>query len=83
MANQYTGIMQEAIREVHPNLNDGQFFDWYEDNNDWDWDEFYEYISYRRLDGTEGGDEYFDNTNNISLYKEGVEAYSTKQPNCY
>ncbi len=83
MAEHYTDIMQETMREVHPNLNDDQFLNYYDDNILWDWDEFYEYMSYRGLDGTEGGDEYFDNTNNISLYKEGVEAYSTKQPNCY
>jgi len=67
---------------VHPNLNDGQFFDWYEDNADWNWDEFYEYISYRGLDDTDNGVEYFENTDNISFYSEGAEAFSTKQPNC-
>jgi len=82
IADHYTGIMQEAIKEVHPNLNDGQFFDWYEDNADWNWDEFYEYISYRGLDDTDNGVEYFENTDNISFYSEGAEAFSTKQPNC-
>lgn len=82
MADHYTGIMQDAIREVHPQLNDSGFSNYYDDNTLWDWDEFYEYMSYRGLDGTESGDEFFENNDNISLYKEGAEAFSTNQPNC-
>ncbi len=83
MADHYTGIMQEAIREVHPNLNDDQFLNNYDNNTLWDWGEFYEYISYRGLDRTEAGEEYFDdNEDKINLYKPDTESLSTKIPNC-
>ena len=82
MADHYTDIMQEAIREVHPNLNDDQFLNNYDNNTLWDWDEFYEYISYRGLDRTEAGEEYFDNAENISLYQDDTKTNSTKEPNC-
>jgi|TARA_R100000501_G_C2617046_1_gene110543 hypothetical protein len=75
-------MIQTALKEIHPQLNDNGFFDWYEDNADWDWDEFYEYMSYRGLDDTEAGDGYFDNTDNVSFYKEGAETFSTDLPNC-
>ncbi|MCC4226715.1 hypothetical protein [Zunongwangia profunda] len=82
MADHYTGIMQEAIREVHLNLNDDQFLNNYDNNTLWDWDAFYEYISYRGLDRTEAGEEYFDNAENISLYQDDTKTNSTKKPNC-
>lgn len=75
--------MEEAIRKVHPRLNDSGFFDWYEDNNDWNWNEFYKFISYRGLDKTEKGKEYYtENQEDISMYENGAEAFSTKNPNC-
>ncbi len=52
---------------MHPQLNDNIFLNGYEDNTLWDWDEFYEYISYRGLDGTDGRDEYLENADNIFL----------------
>lgn len=82
MADHYTDIMEKAIREVHPQLNDNSFLNGYDDNTLWDWDEFYKYISYRGLKGTDAGDLYFDNTENISLYKYDAGTNSTKQPNC-
>lgn len=83
MADHYTTIMEKAIRAVHPYLNDGNFFSWYEDNADWNWDEFYEYISYRGLQNTESGKLFFgDDTNNVSFYSNGAESFSTKKPVC-
>lgn len=82
MADHYTDIMQEAIREVHPYLNDDAFLTGYDGNTMWDWDEFYKYISYRGLTNTEAGEDYFDTTNNISLYQEDTKTNSINSPNC-
>lgn len=83
MAARYTGIMQQALREVHPLLNDGGFLNGYDENSLWNWDKFYEYVSYRGLKDTQAGAEYFAREeSNISLYKEDAETFSTKQPNC-
>ncbi|MDT0685427.1 hypothetical protein [Autumnicola psychrophila] len=82
MADHYTGIMQAAIREVHPLLNDSGFLNGYDDNTLWNWDKFYEYVSYRGLDGTTAGDEYLDNADNLYLYESGAEGNSTETPNC-
>lgn len=80
MANHYTGIMQEALKAVHPYLNDdSRFLDLYDDAG---WDNFYEYISFRGLPDTEAGKIYFANTENVSLYKKDAETFSTKQPAC-
>lgn len=51
MADHYTGIMQAALKEVHLRLNDGQFINYYNqyDPSYWDWNEFYEKISYHGL----------------------------------
>ncbi|MDT0643443.1 hypothetical protein RM553_11430 [Zunongwangia sp. F363] len=84
MAAGYTNIMQKALKEVHPKLNDSSFLNGYDDNSIWDWDKFYEYVSYRGLDGTVAGDDYSDNADaeKISLYKYGAEGNSTTTPNC-
>lgn len=83
MADHYTGIMQDALREVHPLLNDSIFLNNYDNNSLWDWDEFYEYMSFRGLEDTQAGSEYFnDNSNSPELYSYDAEAFSTKNPNC-
>ena len=80
MADHYTGIMEKAIRAVHPYLNDDpKFLNLYDDSG---WDRFYEYISYRGLKDTEAGKDYFADTENASLYKVDAETLSTKQPAC-
>ena len=80
MADHYRGIMEKAIREVHPHLNDDtRFLNLYDGSG---WDKFYEYISYRGLKDTEAGKVYFADTENASLYKEDAETFSTKQPVC-
>ena len=80
MADHYTKIMQEAIRAVHPYLNDDpRFLSLYDEMG---WDGFYEYISYRGLTDTEAGKIYFSDTENVGLYEEDAETYSTKQPVC-
>src|SRR5690606_19089753 len=82
MADHYTDIMQKAIKEVLPLLNDNVFLYGYDDNSLWDWDKFYEYLSYRGLKDTQAGGEYFsDPNNNISLYLEDTKTNSTKTPN--
>lgn len=79
-ADHYRGIMEKAIREVHPHLNDDpRFLSLYDSSG---WDRFYEYISYRGLKDTKAGKVYFADTENASLYKEDAETYSTKQPVC-
>ncbi len=83
MAKSYTDIMQAALKEVHPMLNDNTFLNGYSDNTLWNWDKFYQYVSYRGLKNTESGGQYFnDLNNNISLYLQGTEANSTETPNC-
>lgn len=83
MADHYTSIMQEALKEVHPYLNDERFLNGYEDNSLWDWNGFYEYVSYRGLDNTKAGADYFiNNENAINLYEYGAKSNSTKTENC-
>lgn len=82
MAEYYTKMMQTALKEVHSQLNDSKFLNYYDDNTLWDWNEFYEYVSYRGLDETVAGKAYFANAENVSLYESGAEVNSTKIPNC-
>lgn len=83
MADGYTKMMQTALKEVHPQLNDNTFLNGYDNNTRWDWNKFYEYVSYRGLKDTEAGGQYFnDPNNNISLYLEDTKTNSTKTPNC-
>ena len=83
MADHYTGIMQEAIRKVHPNLNDGQFIDHGNslDPSYWNWDKFYEVLSYRGLQNTQAGTNYYSNNEeDIRDYTNDTERLSTKKP---
>ena len=83
MADHYTQIMQDALREVHPLLNDDQFLNNYDNNTIWNWDDFYEYVSFRGLNETDAGDEYYNNNEvKINLYEPDAESLSTKIPNC-
>lgn len=54
MADGYTEMMLTALKEVHPQLND------YDNNTRWDWNKFYEYVSYRGWKDTEAGGQYFN-----------------------
>lgn len=84
MAQKYTIVMKKALKEVHPHLNDQAFIDDENTNTLWDWDRFYEVLSYRGLDDTEAGaDFYAQNLQEISLYTEDAKANSTPIPvNC-
>ncbi|RXG18528.1 hypothetical protein DSM03_1011219 [Leeuwenhoekiella aestuarii] len=85
MADHYTGLMQEALKDVHQNLDDQNFID---DRNSiaepyWDWDKFYESLSYFGLHRTTKGSEYYNNNQlDISKYSSDTEAGSTKASNC-
>lgn len=79
----YIEIMKAAIKEVHPYLNDSRFLNGYDDNSMWDWDKFYEYMSYRGLHLTSKGKEYYQNNSTaIYLYESEAELNSTEIPNC-
>ncbi|MFD2828620.1 hypothetical protein ACFSYG_19230 [Leeuwenhoekiella polynyae] len=83
MADHYTSIIAQALREVHGSLNDQQLFDWYNDNSEWSWDNFYETLSYIGLQNTINGSIYYAaNESEISFYQNGAETFSTKSPNC-
>ncbi len=83
MAAHYTGIMQEALRGVHPYLNDSRFLNGYSDNSLWNWDNFYKYLSYRGLKDTQVGGEYYaNNEEETYLYESEAKLNSSKNPNC-
>ena len=89
MPEKYKGVMENALRNLHPYINDQEFID--EKNrlgSSWNWDKFYEYISWQGLQGTELYDEHVSNLNyeyesNIYLIDPVSGLYqTTKQPNC-
>jgi hypothetical protein len=85
MAEAYTEMMQTALKEVHPQLNDDQFINHGNslDPSYWNWDKFYEVLSYRGLQNTESGIVYYSNNEeHIRDYTNDSEALSTKNPNC-
>lgn len=85
MAEAYTEMMQTALKEVHPQLNDDQFINHGNslDPSYWNWDKFYEVLSYRGLQNTESGIIYYSNNEeDIRDYTNDSEALSTKNPNC-
>lgn len=73
----------ELRRTVLKGLIFGRFMNGYSDNSMWNWDNFYESISYRGLHLTEKGKEYYtENEEEISKYEEAAKADSKKEPNC-
>ncbi len=61
MAQRYLNVIASNLQPFHWLLNDQTFLDYYSDVEDWDWAEFYTYISWMGLKTTSYGDIYFQN----------------------
>ncbi len=86
MADRYVGLIAQGLKEVHPLLGDASFITDRNDNfPDWDWDGFYNELSWLGLYDTVAGQEHLQNPNytaDSNLYVVNPRVDSTKNPKC-
>lgn len=85
MADRYRNLIVQGLKDVHSLLGDQSFIDYYNSNTLWDWDKFYDELSWVGLLDTAKGQEHVQTPNyniDASFYFDGAKVNSTKNPKC-